>query len=206
MLNFLAKNSLYGVTAAAAVVGVYTMVNWASIPVSQRMVGLFFVGIVAHVWEEMRFPGGFTEMVRNRIGFTAKTKEFGEAVTMTYVLYIAGVPLFFPRVTFLLLAPMLLGVMEAIMHSAMIRVFHLERPYSPGLVTALAVLLPISIYFMSYAAGHHLASLLDWLGAFAYMAVGLVLAQWIVVTASGMEYSEFLRRARRGTGVEDATN
>jgi len=43
---------------------------------------------------------------------------------------------------------------------------------------------------------HDLVSPLDWLGAFVYMAAGLILAQWIVVTNSGMKYSQFLRNAR----------
>jgi hypothetical protein len=206
MLNYLAKNSLYGATAAAVAVVIYTAINWASMPVPQRMVALFFIGVTAHVWEETRFPGGFTEMIASRIGFTAKSKEFGEALTMVYVLWIAAVPLLFPRVAFLLLAPMLLGVLEAVGHTAIIRVFHLGRPYSPGLATALLVLLPISIYSMTYVVGHHLATPLDWHAAVLYMAAGLVLAQWTVVTASGMKYTEFLRRARTGIATGDSAS
>jgi hypothetical protein len=205
MLKFLTRNSLYIVSALAIAVGAYTALNWASLPVLQRMVGLFFMGITAHVWEEMRFPGGFTEMIASRVNFTAKSKEFGESITMVYVLSIAAVPFLFPHITFLLLAPMLLGVMEAVMHTAIIRLFHLKRPYSPGLVTALTVLLPISAYSMSYAVAHHLVSPLDWVWAFLYMAAGLVLAQRIVVTASGMKYSEFLRNARAGLSTEGPT-
>lgn len=196
MSSFLAKNSLYLVTAAAVALGIYTAVNWASLPVPQRMVGLFFVGVVAHVWEEMRFPGGFAELIASKLHFQAKTKQFGEAATMTYVVGIAVVPFFFPHVAFLLMAPMLLGVLEAIMHTAAIRLLNLPRPYSPGLVTAVLVLLPISAYSISYAVAHHLVSPLGWLGAFVYMAAGLILAQWIVVTNSGMKYSQFLRNAR----------
>lgn len=69
---------------------------------------------------------------------------------MSYVVCIAGVPLFFPRITFLLLAPMLLGVLEPVMHTAMIRMFDLKRPYSPGLLTAVVILLPISVYSLRY--------------------------------------------------------
>jgi Protein of unknown function with HXXEE motif len=196
MSGFLTRNSLYLVSATAAIVGVCTVLRWPELPVLSRMVGLFFVGLVAHVWEENRFPGGFAEMIAAKLHFTAKSKQFGEAITMALVVCIAFVPLFFPQFTFLLLAPMLLGVLEAVMHTAMIRVFHLKRPYSPGLATALFILLPISAYSLSYAIGHHLVTPLDWLAAFLYMAVGLVIAQRIVVTASGVSYSEFLRNAR----------
>jgi hypothetical protein len=67
-------------------------------------------------------------MVARRIGFTDKTKEFGDALAMLYVLAIAVVPLFFPHVTLLLLAPMFLGMGETIGHTTIIRVFHLGRP------------------------------------------------------------------------------
>jgi hypothetical protein len=36
--------------------------NWSTTPAEQRMVGLFFVAIVVHIWEETRFPRGFTEI------------------------------------------------------------------------------------------------------------------------------------------------
>lgn len=35
----------------------YVALNWFSMPVLQRMVGLFFVGLVMRLWEEGRFPG-----------------------------------------------------------------------------------------------------------------------------------------------------
>lgn len=165
-------------------------------PVLQRVAGVFFVGIVAHVWEENRYPGGFSEMIADKLHFTAKSKHFGEAVTMVLVLWIALVPLFFPHVTFLLLAPMLLGVLEAVAHTAMIPLFGLKRPYSPGMGTAVVVLLPISVYAVVHAIGQHLVAPTDWLWALIYMFGGLMVAQRIVVTASGMRYRDFLRNAR----------
>lgn len=72
MSSFLTRNSLYLVSAMAVFVGAHTAVSWASLPVMQRMVGLFFVGIVAHVWEENRFPGGFAEMIASKLDFTSK--------------------------------------------------------------------------------------------------------------------------------------
>lgn len=180
----------------ALAVGVYTLMQWSTLPLLSRMVGLFFVGIVAHVWEENRFPGGFSEMITEHLHFTAKSKDFGEAVTMTLILFVVGVPLLFPRVAFLQLAPMLLGVLEAVMHTALIPLLKLGRPYSPGLVTAVLVLLPNPLYSMIQAVGQHLVHPLDWLWALLYMAVGLVLAQRFVVKASGMSYRQFLRNAR----------
>ena len=74
--------------------------------------------------------------------------------------------------------------------------FRLQPFYSPGLITSVFVLMPISIYGMAYVARNRLMSPRSWLFSFLYMLGGLMLAQQIVVRASGMEYSEFLRNVR----------
>jgi hypothetical protein len=177
-------------------VAIYVGMNWALMPVPQRMVGLFFVGLVMHLWEEGRFPRGFVELITEHLNFTASSRHFGEIVTAAYVLVIAFVPLFFPQVIFLTMAAMMLGIMEAIMHLAMIRMFRLKHFYSPGLATALVLLLPISVYTFAYVIRHHLAQPISWLFAFLYMLFGLIIAQQIVIRASGVKYSKFLRNVR----------
>ncbi|WP_445217041.1 HXXEE domain-containing protein [Bradyrhizobium sp. Pa8] len=158
--------------------------------------GLFFVGLVLHLWEEGRFPGGFVELITAHLHFTASNRNFGEIITAAYALLIAFVPLVFPHVMFLTMATMMLGIMEAIMHISMIRMFRLEHFYSPGLATALVILLPISLYTFAYVIHYNLAQPISWLLAFLYMLFGLAIAQQTVVRTSGMKYSEFLRNVR----------
>ena len=196
MAKFILKNNLYVMAALGTVVAIYLAFNWSSMPVLQRMVGLFFIGLVMHLWEEGRFPGGFVELITEHLHFTASSRHFGEIVTAAYVLVIAFVPLFFPRVPFLAMATMMLGVMEAVMHVAMIKMFRLPRYYSPGLATAIVLLLPISIYTFTYVIRHDLMQPLSWLFAFLYMLFGLIVAQQIVIRASGVKYSEFLKNVR----------
>lgn len=196
MGRFFVRNTLYWTALLAIGVALYTYEHWATMPIMQRMVSIFFVAIVMHTWEESRFPGGFVELITQHLHFTAD-RGFGEIITASYVLVIAFVPLFFPSVVFLLLAPMMLGILEVIMHTAMIRMFHLKRPYSPGLATAVFLLLPISLYSMIYAVYHNLVAPSDWLFAFLYMAFGLVIAQQIVIRGSGMKYMDFLRNVRK---------
>ena len=52
------KNNLYLMAALGVIVAVYVAVNWTSMPVLQRMVSLFFVGLVMHLWEVGAQPGG----------------------------------------------------------------------------------------------------------------------------------------------------
>jgi hypothetical protein len=93
---------------------------------------------------------------------------------------------------------MLLGVLEVIAHSAAIKMFRLKQPYSSGLVTAVVVLLPISIYRIVCCgtARSNLMSWVSWLLSFFYMMGTLMLAQQIVLWACDMKYSDFLRNVR----------
>ena len=189
MIKFILKNNLYVMAALGVAVAAFLALNWDTMPFLQRMVGLFFVGLVMHLWEEGRFPGGFVEMITEHLHFTAISRTLGEIVTAAYVLVIAFVPLFFPHVPFLAMAAMMLGIMEAIMHTAMIKMFRLKHFYSHGLATAVFLLLPISLYSFAYVIQQNLI-------AFLYMLFGLVIAQQIVIRASGMKYMEFLKNVR----------
>ena len=53
-------------------------------------------------------------------------------------------------------AAMMLGFMEVVMHTAMIRMFRLPHFYSPGLATAVMLLLPVSLYTFVYVIRHDL--------------------------------------------------
>ena len=59
--RFLVRNSLYVTSAIAVCIVVYMAFNWEAMPVTQRIIGLYYVLIAAHEWEELKFPGGFVE-------------------------------------------------------------------------------------------------------------------------------------------------
>jgi hypothetical protein len=183
-------------TALGLGVAVLLVPCWGTMPQLQRMACLFFIGLVMHLWEEGRLLGGFVELIAEHLHFQSKSRGFGEIVTAAYALVVAFVPIFFPRVPFLTMASMMLGMMEVIMHTAMIRMFRLKHFYSPGLATAFVVLLPISLYTFAYVIQHHLVQPYAWALAFGYMLLGLVLAQQIVIRTSGMSYAAFLGNVR----------
>jgi hypothetical protein len=202
-MKFILKNNLYVMTALGIAVAIFLATSWDTLPVLQRLSGLFFIGLIMHLWEEGRFPGGFVELITAHLHFTARSRTFGEVVTAAGVLIIAFVPLFFPNVPFLTLAAMMLGVMEAIMHTAMIRMFRLKHFYSPGLVTALGLLLPVSLIGFWYFIQHDLLSPVYWVLAFLYMLVVLVGAQQIVIRTSGVKYADFLKNVRAALANPD---
>lgn len=196
MKNLITKNMLYLVTALGVIVTIFVFVNWSSMAVLQRLVGIFFGGLILHLWEEGKFPGGFTDMITKSLNFTQSNPHFGEGITILYVLIITFVPLFFPNVAFLAMAPMILAILELFAHLAAIKLSGSKRFYSPGLVSAALVLIPISVYSIVYSAQNNLMSPLSWLYSFLYMLFGLMMAQQIVIRTSGMKYSDFLKNVR----------
>jgi hypothetical protein len=192
-MDFLANNALYVLTALAACVALFMAFRWTVMPVLQRLTALFFVAVVMHIWEESRFPGGFAELVTSKLGFTPSNPHFGDLILAFVVLVVVMVPILLPRVPFLSMAVMILGILEAVAHVAAIWVFKLDHFYSPGMVTAVFVLLPISVIGISYATRHHLMSAGKWALAVLYMFAPLIIGQQVVIAASGMSYSEFLK-------------
>lgn len=196
MKRFIVENNLYLITGLGIIIAIITVVNWSSISATQQMVGLFFPAIVLHLWEESKFPGGFTEMITKTLNFTASNRHFGEIVTVSYVLFITLIPLFFPNVAWLSMAPMMLGIVEVVAHLAAIKMFNLKKFYSPGLVTSVVLLLPISIYAIIYAVQNNLMQPVSWVYSILFILIGVMIAQQIVVRTSGMRYSEFLKNVR----------
>jgi hypothetical protein len=149
-----------------------------------------------YLCEDVRFPGGFTKMITEKLNFTQKNPFFGEMITVILVLLVAVLPLILWEVKFLTIAPMFLGILEAVAHLLAIKMFNSKKPYSPGLITALFLLFPIAVYTFFTAIRQHLLPLMDYLFAFLYILFSLLLAQRIVINASGMKYKDFLSNVK----------
>ena len=195
-MQFILRNNLNLMALLGAGVAVYLAFFWPDMLVMQRTVGLFFVALVLHVWEEMRYPGGFPEMMMSRLNFAIPNRHAAKAIVDGYVLYLVFVPLFLPHVIWLAMASMLLGVLEAVAHTAEIKLFRLKHPYSPGLATAIVLLLPIGIFGITYAVRHDVMRPKQWAYSLLYMAAGFAIAQGTVVRMSGLKYTEFLKKVR----------
>lgn len=195
-MQFILRNTLNLMALLGAGVMVYLVIFWSEMPIMQRTVGLIFVGLVCHVWEEMRYPGGFAELMMSRLNFAIPNMDVAHGIVAAYVLYLVFVPLFFPHIVWLAMASLVLGVLEAVAHVAMIKILRLKRPYSPGLATAVVLLLPISLFGITYVVQHHLMQPWEWAYALLYMIVGLAIAQGTVVRMSGLKYGEFLKRVK----------
>lgn len=190
-------NALNVLTVAAVAVLFYVVVNWSRLPLLRGMVGLQFFFVILHILEEQRFPGGFVEMVQEKLHFTPANLHFGDLLLSAVVLVMFVPALLFPRRTFLVMVPMVLDVLELVAHTAGIWMFDRKVPYTPGLAIAAFLLFPVSVYSIHYAVRNKLMRPVDWLFVSLYMLACLGVAQQIVVRASGMSYFEFLNNVRK---------
>ena len=95
MKAFWAKSNIYILTLAGAAVAVCMMFTWNSMPAGQKALGFFVVGIVLHEWEEMRFPGGFYELMTKKFGIEGMTAEqvgLSHGVVTIAILFFAFLP------------------------------------------------------------------------------------------------------------------
>ncbi|HBX69707.1 MAG TPA: hypothetical protein DEH25_10115 [Chloroflexi bacterium] len=196
MKNFFVRNSLYLLTALAAAVAFFLIWNWSALPVLQRMVGLLFIALTLHEWEEFRLPGGFAEMITSNLNFSLIELDSAKLLVAAAVSVIAFVPLFFPQVVWLAMAPVLLGIFENVAHFGAIKLFKRERFYTPGMATAFFLMLPISVYSLVYVVQNNLMQPIQWLFSFLFMAIVFVAGQATVITLNGMNYFNFIKTAR----------
>lgn len=70
-----AKSNIYLLTLVGISVAVYMALTWDTMLMGQRALGFFAVAIVLHEWEEMRFPGGFYELMTKKFGIGDYTQE-----------------------------------------------------------------------------------------------------------------------------------
>ena len=196
-MNWIMKNSLYLVTLLNIFILIYMIIFWDNMSIAQRYIGIFNIGLVIHLWEEGKFPGGFTKMITEKLNFTQSNPNFGSFITVLLVILVSFVPFFLSNISFLVFACITLGYIEAIAHIIAIKMFDKKVPYTPGMISAVFILLPISIITTYHLISTDSMYPMAWAFSIIYLIVSVALAQRIVIQSSGMKYSEFLSNVKQ---------
>jgi len=195
MLKFFEKNSVFFSSALSLGIVVYMVLNWEVMPMLQFFVGLYFIAISLHEWEEMRFPGGFIEMVTSNMNLNLGNPGIAKMVLFIVELLIAFVPLFFSQIVWMCVAPLLLGFIETLAHIAATRMNKSKRFYSPGMITAIIVMLPVSVCGIYYIINNNLMKPIYWLFSILFLLTPTIIGQAFIVKSNKMKYSDFLKNA-----------
>ena len=89
-----------------------------------------------------------------------------------------------------------LSILEGFVHLMAIRLFHLKKFYSPGLITAELELL-VSIALIVWLEQSNLASATDYIWGAVIMFACFIAMQRTLVWMVGMKYSELPKRLRK---------
>ncbi len=184
---------LYGLLLIGAALLIVLITGWTQFDWNVRLSILAIMGITLHVWEEERFPGGFTYMF-NTLQKSQKLDRYpmNEFVAMavdysTIIVFIA-ILIFSKGAKWFGISLALFCCLETILHTAIgtlclikYRTKGKRTPYVPGATSAWFVFLPAAVGIFHYLVSNELISGKDWL--FGIGVAVLVLG----ITVKGLE-------------------
>ncbi|TCC50401.1 HXXEE domain-containing protein [Kribbella pittospori] len=160
-----------------------------SLDTLQQILLLSFAVLCVHEFEEYGWPGGFPSYM-NRVMFPKIAARLGKEsgpsdryilnqVNSVFVNVLAAypfyaVPIFFPDLIWLGLAPILFNLVELLIHGVG-AVVATKSPYNPGLLSCLPWLV-LSVWYIVEVTRNDLASGADWAIAVGYLIVWIVVA------------------------------
>ncbi len=152
--------------ALAAVVGVFLLV--AHPTGLTLLLWLSLITLFLHQFEEYRYPGYFPGMM-NKVMFASKQPDryplnANTALVVNWKtgwLFCVLAAVFNERAIWLGIATMLVSAGNFIAHTFLFNIKG-KTFYNPGMVTAIALFLPMSVYFFSFVIQNNIATLPDW--------------------------------------------
>ena len=164
--------------AAAAVLAIC----WQDMSILLRMNTISFIAMLIHQFEEYGFPGG-EPMIMNLalqgsdIPDRYPLNQFSAMFTnvfFAYVIYL--LPVLFPNVILLGIAPMLMGMMQFMVHGIMTNL-KMKSIYNPGLGAVVFLHIPVGVAYIRHITVNQLASSVTWAIGILYtvIATGFVL-------------------------------
>lgn len=164
--------------AAAALLAIF----WKDMSVLLRLNTISFIAMLIHQFEEYGFPGG-EPMIMNLalqgsdIPDQYPLNQFSAMFTnvfFAYVIYL--LPVLFPNVIWLGIAPMLMGMMQFVVHG-IITNLKMKSIYNPGLGAVVFLHIPVGVAYIRHITVNQFASGGTWVIGILYtvIATGFVL-------------------------------
>ncbi|MCD8020975.1 MAG: HXXEE domain-containing protein [Clostridiales bacterium] len=196
MEKFMRKYSFWLTTLLGVIALVILAVGWNKIDMLHKLPILYIVALALHETEELKFPGGFVELVMDMTGLKLKNLGVAKFGLLLFTLYATVLPAFLAGWVWPVMSTLFIGIVEIIMHLAAAHI-NQERFYSPGLITAVFVQFPVAVYGYYYLYSNGLVRGIYWLWAILLLIMPLLLVQRAIVVSNGMNYKEFMNDARK---------
>jgi len=151
----------------------YLAVLWWQLEMLQRLLIMNFAALLIHQFEEYGFPGGEPAIMNivlqnSDMPDRYPLNQLSAMVTnviAAYPFYL--LPVFFPNIIWLGLAPMLFGIMQFMVHGVMTNK-KMKSIYNPGLGAVVLLHVPIGIYYIYYVISNGLTNGVVWIMAIVY--------------------------------------
>lgn len=154
--------------------------HWEEMSALLRLNTVSFIAMLIHQFEEYGFPGG-EPMIMNRVlqGSDIPDRfplnQFSAMLTnvlFSYVIYL--LPVLFPEIIWLGISPMLMGMMQFVIHGIMTNI-KMKSIYNPGLGAVVFLHIPAGVWYIVYIIRNHLASAGTWAIGIIYTILATVL-------------------------------
>jgi len=165
----------------------------------QKLVLAYAFLFLLHEWEEGVYPGGFVDMMMGEIihtGFLSTEQQRESRIYIDLLLLVLTfLPFFAHSRPWLVLPCVYLGLLEGFVHTASIKIFKLNRFYTPGMVTAVCQFVFSAVVLVWIIRAQ---MILPWqyLAAFLLLVCLFVCAQSQVAATNGMKYREMPKMIR----------
>ena len=186
---------IYTVLAMAFMVVTSFMGNLSTV---QLFVVCFNFLFVLHEWEENVYPGGFLNLITQLIerDVDEETRRASRIPTGVLLVTLTLLPFFFDGVALFAVAIAVFGIFECFVHIMGIKIFGLEKKYTPGMVTALCEG-ALGVALIVFLAVNHRAAWYDYVGGFFLFLALFVCMQKTLTLMVGMRYRDLPKLARK---------
>lgn len=171
---------------SAVVAGAYLIFAWNEIVLLQKLLLFNFIAVLIHQFEEYSWPGGFPALANKLLMKSENPERYPlnqNSSMVANVIFAYGfylLPVFFPNVIWLGLAPVLIGLtMQFIGHVIYVNI-KLRTFYSPGAAATVFGHIPIGVIYIHHILANNMVNLGDWLLAVVYMAVFMFLVFFLI--------------------------
>lgn len=159
-------------------VGIYLLNGWGTIPTTEGLLWLSFIAILVHQFEEYRWPGYFPGLFNGLIFKSDHPERYPLNpqsamiinLVIAYVFYL--VPVFFPSVVWLGLAPVFMGFFQFIWHGIFANRLA-KTIYNPGLFAVVFLHIPIGVWYIQHIVTNNMATAVDWIVGTLYFIVAV---------------------------------
>lgn len=198
MIEFLKKYNMHIFILIVAILTIYDLANWNSISLVRKLVNVFAVLGILHEIEEKYWSGGFMELMLKKLkvnisDFDTETAKMNVVIFWLVYIFLGYV---FDNMIFFVMMTVVLSLFEAFIHTAGIKIHKLDKPYTPGLVTAWLMAI-VAVYAIIQFNSLNMIHPTDYIIGFVLFVITFIMLANRTYALAGLSMSEVMSRIRK---------